>query len=261
MPLVSLSEVSIHAGYVEKLPVSKRGLGSWRRRYLVLVRNQLEWHAEQPNEQRLSEDFDTVGDGEAALYPKPALARKEPPLGTLPLDHEAVVDRGTAGCICVRTASQSLWIRAPHTELEHWAEAINGVLAQLRPMRVYSDSFVEVRQDALVIRCYWFPSGAPKLLPVGEIREVDVRPELWMGPHTRWGLGGPSVWWACDTRLSRANGCVVIRSDSLFRHGFSCDDRAKLTEALRGVLAAERASGGQPVTWAGEDGEGSWRIG
>ena len=47
----------------------------------------------------------------------------------------------------------------------------------------------------------------------------------------------------------RANGSVVISSDSLIRHGFSCDDRAVLAEvccsdAYRGGVVVGREGGG-----------------
>ena len=55
----------------------------------------------------------------------------------------------------------------------------------------------------------------------------------------------------------RANGSVVISSDSLIRHGFSCDDRAVLAEvccsdAYRGGVVVGREGGGGlgPAQWA-----------
>ena len=63
---------------------------------------------------------------------------------------------------------------------------------------------------------------------------VDLRPEDRV-TAMRWGLGTGGVWWARDQRLSRANGAVVVKSDSLFKHGFSCDKRDDFVAVLQQV--------------------------
>ena len=130
MPLISLEDVRIHAGYVEKLPVSMHGLGLWRQRYLVLIRSQLQWYTKQEHSERISEE---LGLAAADLLP----------LGKMVLSQDTVVDVSTAGCLCIRVQAQTLWIRAAQPELRQWAEAIEGVL--VRPKVHYADSFVEVQ--------------------------------------------------------------------------------------------------------------------
>ena len=59
MPLVSLRDVSIRAGYVEKLPVSMWGVGFSRRRYLILRKMHIDWYEkEEDAESAFAEELD-----------------------------------------------------------------------------------------------------------------------------------------------------------------------------------------------------------
>ena len=47
------------------------------------------------------------------------------------------------------------------------------------------------------------------------------------------------IWWACDMRAFRLQGSVVVRSsNSWFRHGFSCRNRAAAMAALKKALSS-----------------------
>ena len=240
MPLVSLRDVVVHAGYVEKLPVSMRGLGAWRRRFLVLRKGQLDWFEHETHaEVAFAEELDLT-------------AADRPPNGTLTLDETAVVDRGTAGCLGVRTSRATLWIRTTQPELVKWATQIEEAI--VRPDTLYADSFVQIVSTGVILKNYYWPSCGSRQVPLSSIVGVDLRPEDRV-TAMRWGLGMGGVWWARDQRLSRANGAVVVKSDSMFKHGFSCDKRDDFVAVLQQVnLACHPAFPTRPtcvITFAG----------
>jgi len=248
MPLISLGDVSIHSGTVEKLPVSMRGMGLWRKRFMVLRRGQIDWFDDQVHaETSFSEELDLT-------------AAERPARGTLSLDGGAVLDKGTAGCLAVRTSSHTLWIRASKEELDKWAKVLEATLLELKPKVLYTDSFVEINARAIVVKHYFFPTQASKELPLSSVTGVDLKPEQRStgAKDMGWGLGlGVSrVWWARDQRLTRANGAIIVKSEtSYFSHGFSCDDREAFVDVLKRVMAQEREDGGGPVEWLGDGSE------
>lgn len=248
MPLISLGDVAIYSGIVEKLPVSMRTLGLWRKRFMVLRRGKIDWFDDQAHAETVfSEELDLT-------------AAERPSRGTLLLDGGAVLDKGTAGCLAVRTSTGTLWIRASKEELDKWARVIESTFAELRPRVLYTDSFVEINAHAIIIRHYFFPTLAAKVLPLSSVTGVDLRPEQRRtgAKDMGWGigLGVSKVWWARDQRLTRANGAIILRSDtSFFAHGFSCDDRGSFVDALKRVMAQERQDGGGPVEWLGDGSE------
>ena len=103
-------------------------------------------------------------------------------------------------------------------------------------MEGYDDGKVSCTDQGLVIRHYYFPSGA-KHIPYSAIREARRVP---LGPMGRWrihGSGDLVHWFSFDARRPRKGSAIVIHLDGRVRPVVTPDDpdRAAAVLAAHGV--------------------------
>ena len=94
---------------------------------------------------------------------------------------------------------------------------------------LYSDRFVEIFEDHLQIKGYYFPFGAKKRVDLKE--GVTFRTDAELGLHffekKGWGLATNNIWWAqdrCREFSGRHQSVVVTVKQQRFRKGFSVED-------------------------------------
>jgi hypothetical protein len=95
----------------------------------------------------------------------------------------------------------------------------------------YDDGKVSCTESELVIRHYYFPSGA-KHIPYSAIREAR---RVTLGPMGRWrihGSGDLVHWFNFDARRPRKDSAIVIHLDGRFRPVVTPDDPDRVTAAL-----------------------------
>ena len=104
----------------------------------------------------------------------------------------------------------------------------------------YKDKLVEITDQEVVFRRYYFPFGTAKHVPLSQIESVQVRqPSLQSGSWRIWGTGDFATWFPLD--FGRPNRDAIFFAslrDSSQRIGFTAEDAQKVTKVLkeRGLL-------------------------
>ena len=108
---------------------------------------------------------------------------------------------------------------------------------------IYSDSLIELTEDSILLRNYYFPFGA-KRVHFSEIDHVVLcKPTLWTGKYRFYGTGDFRTWFALDwSRTSRERIFVLRPKRGWWRMGFTTEDCAAVEGVLRekGLSLAER---------------------
>lgn len=114
---------------------------------------------------------------------------------------------------------------------------------------LYQDKFVDIYQDHLNIKCFYFPFGWERRIAIGPGAGVSFTTDRELGFRWRdrkaWGMALNNVWWARDWVRDpvlnlggppRHLGVVLKVGAEPFRKGFSVEDEAAALRALESVL-------------------------
>jgi hypothetical protein len=105
---------------------------------------------------------------------------------------------------------------------------------------LYEDGLIEVTDQEIVFRRYYFPSGAAKRVPLDQLERVEVRkPSFFGGSWRLWGTGNFRTWFPWDgARPSRDRIFIAYLRGSYLRIGFTVEHSQKVIEILkkRGLL-------------------------
>lgn len=108
---------------------------------------------------------------------------------------------------------------------------------------IYSDSLIELTEDSILLRDYYYPFGS-KRVPFSEIDHVLMeKPTLWTGKYRVYGTGDFRTWFAPDmSRASRDRIFVLHPKRGWWRMGFTAKDSTAVQKMLRerGLSAVER---------------------
>ena len=99
---------------------------------------------------------------------------------------------------------------------------------------LYRDSLIEITEQEIIFRRYYFPFGGEKHVPLSQIENVQIQPpSVSFGSWRIWG-GGPLTWFPLDWhRPSRdAIFLAYLRSRSV-RIGFTVERSKEAAEVLR----------------------------
>lgn len=112
----------------------------------------------------------------------------------------------------------------------------------MAPAPLYQDQFVDICQDHLNIKRYYFPFGQEKRITIGPGSGVSFATDRELGQKV-WGMTLNNVWWALDWSRDpglgarrRRLGVVITVRDETFRKGFSVEDEAAALRALKSVV-------------------------
>ncbi len=114
------------------------------------------------------------------------------------------------------------------------------------PGVLYADRLVEITDDAILFRVYYFPWGA-KVVPFSEIESTEpFALTFWNGKWRIWGTGDFRTWWPADwDRPHRDRAFLLARQGKRVRIGFTVEDPAKVEAILRtrGLLRPRQDAG------------------
>jgi serine/threonine protein kinase len=114
---------------------------------------------------------------------------------------------------------------------------------------LYRDGLIEITDQEIVFRRYYFPFGGDRHVAWRQIESVQVRPpSIGFGSWRIWG-GGPRTWFPLDWgRPSRDAIFVAILRGGIMRIGFTVEDSTKVIEIFqeRGYLHETRSA--RPVS-------------
>ncbi len=68
---------------------------------------------------------------------------------------------------------------------------------------LYADSYCKVLKGELVIKCFFFPTGKAKKLPIENIDAIyydDQKFSKQICVAKSWGMSFSPIWWACDMK-------------------------------------------------------------
>jgi hypothetical protein len=104
---------------------------------------------------------------------------------------------------------------------------------------LYTDGLIELTDQEMAFRRYYFPFGGDKRVGLSQIENVQVRqPSIATGSWRIWG-GGPRTWFPLDwARPSRDAIFVVILRGCFMRIGFTVEDSQRVKRILseRGLI-------------------------
>ena len=103
---------------------------------------------------------------------------------------------------------------------------------------MYNDSLVQITDDSLIIKDYYFP-GISKQIPLDEIDSIKLfEPSLFTGQLRIWGMGLWPVWFAMDWKRPWRDTIFIVNiKDSWLRVGFTADNSKDLISEIseRGI--------------------------
>ena len=104
---------------------------------------------------------------------------------------------------------------------------------------LYKDGLIEVTDEEVIFRRYYFPFGGDRHVPLSWIERVQIRqPSFWFGSWRLWG-GGPQTWFPLDgARPNRDAIFVAILRGRYRRIGFTVEHSKEAAEVFkrRGLL-------------------------
>jgi hypothetical protein len=99
---------------------------------------------------------------------------------------------------------------------------------------LYKDSLIEITDQEIVFRRYYFPFGGDKHVPFRRIESIQVwQPSIAFGSWRIWG-GGPRTWFPLDWRRpGRDTIFIAISRGRFLRIGFTVEDSQRVKSVLR----------------------------
>jgi hypothetical protein len=102
---------------------------------------------------------------------------------------------------------------------------------------LYKDGLIEIADQEIVFRRYYFPFGGDKHVPLSQIESIQARlPSFFGGSWRLWGSGDLfcRMWFPLDgARPSRDTIFVAVLSGRYRRIGFTVEDSKKVTGVLK----------------------------
>ncbi len=105
----------------------------------------------------------------------------------------------------------------------------------MSPQVLYSDRFVEIVADSILLRGYTFPGLKAKRVFFSDIDCIALKkPTLWTGKYRFHGTGDFRTWFASDWNRSTRDRIFVIHPKrGWWRMGFSVEDSGAVEKILR----------------------------
>ena len=105
---------------------------------------------------------------------------------------------------------------------------------------LYEDKDVVIREDMVIIKCYFFPFGNSKKIPYSKIKRVDMKKFAWKGKIwgmnvTEWGY-----WMPGDLSRWDYDKFIAVETGSSVTPCFTCIDMDRAYPILRRRLARYR---------------------
>ena len=100
---------------------------------------------------------------------------------------------------------------------------------------LYSDKLIEIREDTILFRDYYFPTCSSKTLKYSDIEKIEiVNPTIISGKYRIWGSGDFLHWFPRDTSRSKRDVIYILhKKNKRTRIGFTVENSAMVTELLK----------------------------
>ena len=100
---------------------------------------------------------------------------------------------------------------------------------------LYSDGLVELTDEAILFRHYYFPIGGSRSIPIVDIKQIEQRPPtLSNGKWRLWGTSNFRQWFPVDWRRPKRDAIFfLIRSGRKKKIGFTVEDNEEFVEAVK----------------------------
>lgn len=105
---------------------------------------------------------------------------------------------------------------------------------------LYEDKDVIIRDDRLIIKCYFFPLGSKKTIYYHEVERVEMRSYAWKGKL--WGMSATEwgYWMPGDLNRWDYDRYVAVYNGSSITPCFTCKDMDRAYQILNDQLAKYR---------------------
>lgn len=108
---------------------------------------------------------------------------------------------------------------------------------------MFSNRFVTVTTDEIVVETYYFPFGNKKHIPISKVARALVKPNPGLLHIKHWGMALSRIWWPLDwSRIARERYIHIEVEGSWVAVGITMDD-AEIDQAIgaiRQAMAAHR---------------------
>ena len=103
---------------------------------------------------------------------------------------------------------------------------------------LYSDKLIEIRDNTILFRHYYFPTFSAKTVRYQEIEKIVLeKPTLKKGKYRFWGTGDFIHWFPLDNQRSKRDVIfILLRKRKKIRIGFTVEDSKKVRELLEGKV-------------------------
>ncbi len=104
---------------------------------------------------------------------------------------------------------------------------------------LYSDKLIEIRDNMILFRSYYFPTFSDKTVKFQEIEKIILKkPTLKKGKYRFWGTGDFIHWFPLDDKRSKRDVIFILfRESKKIRIGFTVEDSKKVRGQLEGKVA------------------------
>lgn len=99
---------------------------------------------------------------------------------------------------------------------------------------LYDDGLVQLDDNGITLRRYYFPLATSKHIRYQDIRGVEARPMNWLtGKGRLWGTGTFRYWLPLDTKRPSKNTLVVLDVGGKLKPAFSPDDADQVVSLIQ----------------------------
>ena len=100
---------------------------------------------------------------------------------------------------------------------------------------LYEDKLVEIREDSLTLKNYYFPSMSPKIVPFRDIERIDIKEaSILTGKWRIQGTGDFRTWFPFDSSRSKRDKIFFIYyKNKWMRSAFTVEDSPKAESILK----------------------------
>jgi len=105
---------------------------------------------------------------------------------------------------------------------------------------LYDDKDVTIREDCVIIKCYFFPIGTSKKITYDKVQRVEMRNFAWKGKM--WGMSATEwgYWMPGDMNRWDYDKFIAVYTDSSITPSFTCKDMDNAYQILTRQFAKFR---------------------
>jgi hypothetical protein len=103
---------------------------------------------------------------------------------------------------------------------------------------LYSDKLIEIRDNTILFRNYYFPTFSTKTVKFQEIEKIVLeKPTFKKGKYRFWGTGDFTHWFPLDDQRSKRDVIFILfQKNKKIKIGFTVEDSKKVRELLKGKV-------------------------